>query len=144
MVKTSNYSAKLFRKFKSLSIAIEETDDEYGFNYNGAHYCIHVDEAKGTFFIYRQMVVHLVYNVHDNVVHHQNLIPRKYFFWALGKHKSVIGINGFWGTNGCFLYTDICHIDSDITVAEVVGKQLMALESVYKKMQDDITCLIME
>ena len=144
MVKTSNYSAKLFRKFKSLSIAIEETDDEYGFNYNGAHYCIHVDEAKGTFFIYRQMVVHLIYNVHDNVVHHNSHIPRNYFFWALSDHQDVKGINGFWGTNGCFLYTDIFHIDGDIPVTKVIGKILLALEGVYKQVQEDITWFIME
>lgn len=143
MLKKSSYSAELFRKFRSLSIVIEEMDGEYGFKYNGSHYCIHVDDAMGTFFIYRKMVLHLVYNIHDNILHHCSQIPRKHFFLALSYHKSK-GINGFWGNTGSFVYTDLVNLDDKLPIETVISEQLVELERVYNRMREDITYYMME
>ena len=142
-MKTLSYSAKLFRQFKSLSIRIEEMDDEYSFRYNGAHYCIHVDDAVGTFFIYRKMVLHLIYNVHDNVLHQCFQIPREHFFLALSHHKSK-GINGFWGNKCSFVYTDLVYLDGELPLETVISELLVELESVYDRMREDLTYYMME
>lgn len=142
-MKTLSYSAKLFRQFKSLSITIEEMDDEYSFKYNGAHYCIHVDDAVGAFFIYRKMVLHLIYNVHDNVLHHCSQIPREHFFLALSHHKSK-GINGFWRNKGSFVYTDLVCMDDEMPIESVITELLVELESVYNRIREDLTYYMME
>ena len=142
-MKTLSFSAKLFRQFKSLSIRIEEMDDEYSFKYNGAHYCIHVDDAVGTFFIYRKIVLHLIYNVHDNVLHHCSQIPRERFFLALSHHESK-GINGFWGNKGSFVYTDLVNLDGEMHIEPVISELLVKLESVYDRMREDLTYYMME
>lgn len=142
--KKSAISTKLFRELKSLSILIEERGEEYGFKYNCSYYNIQVIDAMGTFFIFRQMVVRLVYNVHDNVLHHRSSIPEEVFFWALGRHEKVKNIKGIWGHNASFVYTDLIHIDGDLPSAKAISESLLQLESVYNTMKDDITSYIMD
>ncbi len=139
----SSYSAKLFRKFESLSIRIEETDGEYSFNYNGSHYYIHVDDAVGLFYIYRKMVLHLVHNIHDNVLHHCSQIPKKYFFMALNQHTKK-GVNGFWRNNGSFVFTDLVYLDDDSSIEKVISELLVEIETVYNRMREDLTHYMME
>ena len=79
MVKNSSLSAKLFRDFISLSIRIEELDDECRFKYNGSSYYIHVYGAVGMSFIYRKKAPQLMHIIHDNVLHHCSQIPGEHF-----------------------------------------------------------------
>lgn len=144
MRKTLSYSEKLFRVFKSLSIMIDETWDEYSFKYNGHRYNLHVDDARGTFFIYRQMKVHLIFNIHDNVTHHSEPIPREYFFRALKDNSHRETIKGFWSRKCCYVYTDLLHVDVDNPDTNLIRNTLIALEGVYDNMQEDITYFIME
>lgn len=143
MEKKSSYSTRLFREFKSLSIMIEETDEEYGFKYNGSHYNLHIVDDIGAFFIYRKMVVSLVYNIHDNVLHHCCDIPMNAFNLALGRHKKTKNIRGIWGDNGSFVYTDLIFLDSKLPFEKTVSESLAQLEGVYNTMRDDITDYIM-
>ena len=144
MRRTLSYSEKLFRMFKSLSIMIDETWDEYSFNYNGHRYCLHIDDARGTFFIFRQMKVHLIFNVHDNVTHHREQIPQEFFFRALNNSNDRDCIKGFWSRRGCYVYTDQLHVDVDNPDTAIIRDALVDLECVYNNMVEDITYFIME